>query len=50
MPCKRDRHDIKRIETVANSALLILGVMLCKNYQRVAKGVIDILNQMRRFG
>ena len=26
MPCKRDRYDIKRIETVANSALLILGV------------------------
>jgi hypothetical protein len=26
MPCKLDRYDIKRIETVANSALLILGV------------------------
>ena len=26
MPCKRDRYDIKRIETDANSALLILGV------------------------
>jgi len=25
MPCKRDRYDIKRIETDANSALLILG-------------------------
>ena len=25
MPCKLDRYDIKRIETVANSALLILG-------------------------
>ena len=27
MPCKRDRYDIKRIETVANRALLILGVL-----------------------
>ena len=26
MPCKRDRYDIKRIETDANSALLILSV------------------------
>ena len=26
MQCKRDRYDIKRIETDANSALLILGV------------------------
>jgi hypothetical protein len=26
MPCKRDRYDIKWIETDANSALLILGV------------------------
>jgi hypothetical protein len=25
MPCKLDRYDIKRIEPVANSALLILG-------------------------
>ena len=27
MPYKRDRYDIKRIETDANSALLILGDM-----------------------
>ena len=26
MPCKLDRFDIKRIETDANSAFLILGV------------------------
>ena len=27
MPCKLDRYDIKLIETDANSALLILGVV-----------------------
>ena len=36
MPCKRDRHDIKRIETVANSALLILGVSRASNEVHVA--------------
>ncbi|MBW2165165.1 MAG: hypothetical protein JRG74_03410 [Deltaproteobacteria bacterium] len=40
MPCKRDRYDIKRIETDANSALLILGVKLTKNINYIKRSAI----------
>ena len=42
MPCKRDSYDTKRIETDANSALLILGVA---STQKNLKGKPDMVNQ-----